>query len=526
MDWFKLQLENLFKTVDKRLVLILILYLALGFILLGYYQYQINPDGVGYIQTAEKYLSGDFQGAVDAYWGPLLSWLLIPFLYFNQAPTYALYVAKILSIIIGLFTIIGIRQLSYQFELDETVRTTILLIMVPVILYFSLIVITPDLLVVCLLVYYLSIIFNPKYPDRLSNGLLCGVLGAFAFFAKSYMFPFFIAQFLLLNLLHYHYRGDYPKIKITRNMLIGFLAFLLVSGVWIGLISSKEEKLTFGTSGGYNYALVGPQSNGFPQFYQGLSAPGEIDEVSTLESWSPFSSWSNFTYQLNLIWNNLRQTKSIYQYFSCISLLILLCSLLLFIPPINKFTSSTKRKPILFSLITILIYSGGYLPVLVEDRYLWPVYVLLILLGGFLVSLLFKFSFTQKSNYKTNILKGFLLVLFALSFILMPVNALYTNLNTGKDIYTLSNTLKTQYGIHGNIATNDRLIDTQYLSFYLNTTSFGQSKQNSTDEELQLQLEKYDIDYFFLWGNSTSYLIGYSEITGGKIEDLKIYKKD
>jgi hypothetical protein len=92
------------------------LYLILGFILLGYYQYQINPDGVGYIQTAEKYLSGDFQGAVDAYWGPLLSWLLIPFLYFNQDPTYALYVAKILSIIIGLFTIIGIRQLSYQFE--------------------------------------------------------------------------------------------------------------------------------------------------------------------------------------------------------------------------------------------------------------------------------------------------------------------------------------------------------------------------------------------------------------------------
>ena len=108
----------------------------------------------------------------------------------------------------------------------------------------------------------------------------------------------------------------------------------------------------------------------------------------------------------------------------------------------------------------------------------------------------------------------------------MPINALYTNLNTGKDIYTLSNTLKTQYGIHGNIATNDRLIDTQYLSFYLNTTSFGQSKQNIADEELQLQLEKYDIDYFFLWGNSTPYLIGYSEITGGKIEDLKIYKKD
>jgi len=90
-----------FNTIDKKLVIILILYLVLGLTLLGYYQYQINPDGVGYIQTAWKYLSGDFYGAVNAYWGPLLSWLLIPFLYFNQNPDYALYSAKILSLILG-----------------------------------------------------------------------------------------------------------------------------------------------------------------------------------------------------------------------------------------------------------------------------------------------------------------------------------------------------------------------------------------------------------------------------------------
>ncbi len=512
-------------TIDKRLVIILILYLALGITLLGYYQHQINPDGVGYIQTAEKYLSSDFYGAVNAYWGPLLAWLLIPFLYFNQNPVYALYSAKILSLIIGFFTLIGVRQLSYRFEMDESVRTTVLLMMVPVLIYFSLSVITPDLLVVCVLVYYLSIIFNPKYPDKISNGLLCGALGAVAFFGKSFLLPFFLVQFLVLNLLHYYYRRDYPRIKITRNLLMGFLAFLLISGVWIGLISSKEDRLTFGTSGEYNHALVGPQSNGFPQFSQGLSSPGEINQEKALKQWSPFDSWGNFIFQLRLIWNNLWQTMSIYQFFSSLSLLIIISSTLLFIRPIKKFASDSNREIVVFSLITLLIYSGGYLPVLVEDRYLWPMYMLLILLGGFLISLIFKNALTRKSNY-INLLKGVILILFALSFILMPINSLYTNLNTGKDIYVLSNTLKTQYGVQGNIATNDRLIDTQYLSFYLNTTSFGQSKKDISDGELQLQLEKYKIDYYLVWGNSTPHLMGYSEITTGNIKDLKIYKKD
>lgn len=80
--------------------------------------------------------------------------------------------------------------------------------------------------------------------------------------------------------------------------------------------------------------------------------------------------------------------------------------------------------------------------------------------------------------------------------------------------------------MQGNIATNDRLIDAQFLSFYLNTTSSGQSKRDISDAELQLQLEKYRIDYYLVWGNSTPHLTSYKEITGGKIRDLKIYRRN
>ena len=44
----------------------------------------------------------------------------------------------------------------------------------------------------------------------------------------------------------------------------------MISGLWIGLISIKDQKLTFGTAGSYNYALVGPQSQGVPDYIEGI----------------------------------------------------------------------------------------------------------------------------------------------------------------------------------------------------------------------------------------------------------------
>jgi hypothetical protein len=527
-----------FITLDWRLNLILILYTILGYILLSYFQYQINPDGVGYITTAEIYLSGNVYNAVNAYWGPLLSWLLIPLLYFNQTPTYALYAAKILSLIIGFITIIGVRQLSYNFEMKEYIRTASLIITVPAILYFALTIITPDLLIVCFLVYYFAIIFNSNYPDKLSNGLLCGAIAAFAYTGKSFIFPFFIVHYIIMNIIH-HYRVQNPeqKKRVTKNLILGLTIFLVISGVWVGLISSKEGYLTYGTAGSYNYELVGPQSNGFPQFNQGLTAPGEINEEQALKPWSPFSSTSNFQYQLKIIWDNIKQTYNIFQYFSFLSILILLSYLILNIRLIynwfvNKKPNQKEQQNLLYPLITIIIYAGGYLPVLVEDRYLWPIYILLILMGGYLINQLFKIEIFKKLNYylkstPVNILKGVIILIFVFSFITMPINELHSNLNTGKGINSLSNTLKTQYDVHGSVATNDQLLEIQFICFYLNTTSYGQASQNIDDKTLTTQLKKYNIDYYFVWGNSLPHnLTGYHEITNGKIQNLMIYTKN
>ena len=106
----------------------------------------------------------------------------------------------------------------------------------------------------------------------------------------------------------------------------------------------------------------------------------------------------------------------------------------------------------------------------------------------------------------------------------MPINYLVQNVNTGEDSYYQSNILN-HYGVHGNVASNDNLHQINYLAYYMNITSFGQPQNNITASKLRSDLKKYKIDYYFIWDNSnqSTYMGNYSEITNGKIKNLKVY---
>lgn len=423
-----------------------------------------------------------------------------------------IYSAKLLSLIIGFFTIIGIRQLSYKFEMDETIRTFILLSLVPIVLYFVYSLITPDLLVMCILVYYLNIIFNPKYPEKLYYALLCGILGALSYFAKSYAFPFFIVHFTLFNFLHYFKNIKYRK-NVIKSLCLGLLVFFVISGIWIGTISHKEGKLTYGTSGEFNHDLMGPHSSqGWDTQYIGGSPV-------KAQSWSPFDSWYNFKYQLKLIWTNIIKISGILQLFSYFALIIILAYLLFFIKPIPEILKDDRLYP----LLTLIIFSAGYSIVVLEERYLWLIDILLLLMGGYLLNTLFNSNIF--TNYKKNafaLAKVIILSVFVISFVIMPISFLHENVNAGKPVYNLANTLE-QSNIHGNIVTDDNGIKMLYLSYYLGTTYLGETKKES-NTELQKDLSKHKVDFYFVWDKSNNYSSSSkNEITNEKINGLKIY---
>jgi len=59
---------------------------------------RLTGDATLYLSIAEKYIRGDFSNAINGYWGPLLSWLLVPLLYIGASHVFAV---NALSLIFG-----------------------------------------------------------------------------------------------------------------------------------------------------------------------------------------------------------------------------------------------------------------------------------------------------------------------------------------------------------------------------------------------------------------------------------------
>lgn len=506
---------------------------------------RLSADSTIFINIAENYVRGNFSNAINGFFGPLLSWLLIPFLYFGSSDIFAI---NTIDLILGVLTITGIWKLSYRFEITEKIRSIILISLLPIVFTVSLVQ-PQDFLLLCILVYYLNVVFKSNYSNSIYNGISGGILGAFAYFTKGYAFLFFISHFLLINICHYlKATTKADKKNVLRNAIVGIAFFSIIIAPWVTLISQKYNHITFSTTGKYNFEVLGPETAhdgleyGVPLFYGGFFEPPNENAIVAWEdpyyirakSWSPLESLNSFKHFLKLILKNTFQGLLILESFSSLSIAIIIAYILLSTgQPFNKLLT---RGDILYPLLTVILYTGGYVPFHLEPRYIWIVNILLLLMGGYLINVLF-----QNKFFINNIRRNLLIIFFVLSFMISPLKFIYmeSKYNIDRAMHTLSTKLE-QYNIQGNIASNREYTasggeflaihsawhKTYRLTYHLNSRYYGQAKENISDEELGSELKKYDIDYYFVWGkadNTPHFLTAYKEVTNGEFPDLKIY---
>src|SRR5688572_29699368 len=66
------------KIFGNHIFIIALVYLAFIFILQFFNGwYQNFSDSVHYLWVADKYAEGDWQNAINTYWGAMISWLLV-----------------------------------------------------------------------------------------------------------------------------------------------------------------------------------------------------------------------------------------------------------------------------------------------------------------------------------------------------------------------------------------------------------------------------------------------------------------
>ena len=506
--------------IDRSFLYALILFLLIGILLIPCYLHKVNPDGISYFSIAEKYLDRDFKNALNGYWGPLYSWLLVIFMGIGFS---AVLSAKLLSMIIGVVFLWQADKFYILLGIRRKWKTLLLFLTMINLIYFALSVVTPDFLFACLILIYINLMIGNKYRKNKRYGILAGFVGALLYLTKAYGLPFFLFHYLVINLLFYFLKKEKSVRKtVVFNFLSGMIIFLLISVPWIILISGKYGYFTIGTSGRFNHALIGPETKDFPVHINGLLPPPNSTANSVWEDisyeempdWSATSSWRNILHQLWTIFKNIVWTGIILSQYSFLAIFILLGILIY----LYRQGWQSLHSRIFFVLISMLILFSGYLLILVVVRYLWVCMVFLLGAGGGLLTLISE-KYKQKRALQT-----FIVVVFSLSFVIYPVIKTVPNLR-GKPHIERINSYLQEMKIKGKIASNERWHDGVWLAYFNDWHYYGERGETS-ESEFKEQLKEYEIDYYIHWESEEiepPYIKGYEEITSGKYPEFKIY---
>lgn len=342
--------------------------------LLPYYQYQINPDAVSYIACAQWYAEGNIAEAVNGYWSPLLSWLLIPFVKMSIEPLMGI---KLLNLCFSCLALYVLSLFAKTHISTPIYRLSLLLACIPNLLVFSLTAATPDIASMAMVLAFLYSITGLIAEPKPGKAIVTALMGTLTYFAKYYNF---YAVLLALGIAAVYLLFS-KKGKALIILSLSALAFVLLSGLWIWAIYHKYDVFTPTIASAFNTSLMGQPAPRYP-FLSGDWLSLNYDQYRYtswedpffyhLPHWSPFDSTRDFIFHIRK--NVLTNIHIFIRYYRFEGVLAIAVSILL----LARYRAIAPGLKMIFW--TAALYPFGYLFTILEPRYIFFSIALVLLL--------------------------------------------------------------------------------------------------------------------------------------------------
>lgn len=453
-----------------------------------------NPDAMSYLRVAQHYYAGNFNLAVNGYWGPLFSWLCIPFLTFSGNPILPGRIVMAISAIIFFLGSLSTLMAAKLKWMPTLFSATLLLLFT---VNWSVTIISPDLLMGGFLLAGIGGTLSASAATARNYLLLSGLAYGLSYLTKSIALPESLGSIFGLTLIKL-LAGTIDR--ATAKRIVGWTCsgFVLLALPWIITLSLHYGKPTFSTSGPIAHALVGPNVKDHPYTYTHFPpAEGRLfswEEPSTdpgYQYWSPFTSRETFVYQLNLIHDNIKIALGTLAKFIAFSLskydfikiIILVTCLTAFFWP-GSWRNKLKVEPWRLSVPAIPLLSVAYLPVFAEDlRYFLACFpMLLIMAFGFAENVAAHFQ------HKKFIAIGLPIFIFTL-FSATIIRDLYLNITRGNrnNAFVMAENLapglrNQDFRSIASIIDNDQKVGL-YVSFLTGIPYYGNRSETASVQE-------------------------------------------
>ncbi len=346
---------------------------------------QINPDAVSYVRNAAYWAAGQPADAISGYWSPLLSWAIAPLLIAGMD---GLHAARVVLALAGggLVAAAGLlmRRLADTRAPDAAQLAALCLIAISAVRMATW-VITPDLLLGALLLFYCAAVLSPDLLGRPVRAAVCGALAGVGFLSKPYALVFFLVHYpatVALAWLQGGRRASPGRVGLT--IATGLVAFALVAGPWIATLSVQYGHPTFSTAARINHTIVGPSDRSrmhaldrLHRVPEGRIYAWERPDALPYAHWSPFESRAYLAHQVHYTLRTLGRVGRDVASFD--ALWITLPALILAPIHLHRRRDRGGGARAVWVLGTVCLYAVGFTLVYYERRYiepfLWPLVV-------------------------------------------------------------------------------------------------------------------------------------------------------
>lgn len=438
-----------------------------------------NPDAIAYMRLAGYYASGQVDLMVSGYWGPLLSWLMVPLLRGGLAPLVAAWTIMFFS---AVFFLLSCMVLFRRLQLPPAGRLLGSGLAAVASIGWCTDAITPDLLLTACMVLAISQLGSPNWILSRRKQVMAGGCWAVAYFAKAVAFPlaFVITGGFALVRFASHSSQLAPAIRATTVTLV---MFLLCTAPWLTVLSIKYHRPTFSVTPTVVHGGVGPgvtpgsiQLTTFKIFH--APEPGRLSSWENptslpYSSWSPFESWANAAHQLKLVRANWEYELATLRTFD-----ILGCGLIGLLIAVTLSWRAKGRpigtEPWQWSFIPVVAVLLIYLPNFgAAARYYYPIYPFLLAAAIGLSSWV-SMRLPLIPAVSCRVLLAIVSISFSLGILPKTIGALFRMESNGKEIAIqardLAERLNTAHVV-GPIAGGDAL--GFYLSYLITQPYYG-----------------------------------------------------
>jgi hypothetical protein len=423
--------------------------------------------------------------------------------------------AKCLQVTVGGGTLAAVWWLGKRLQLAAGAQFLTTLCLVPAVAAYALSDTTPDLLVAGLLVVYIGVVIGEEYPRSLWQGAASGLLGALAYLAKAYAFPFFLAHFVALSaFLCLRRRANWVEVgRVVAATAAGLLVFAVLAGGWAGLLNRKYSRFTIATTGAYQLRLG---ARGQPTEAGGLYPPSNATAISAWEDPSDLvvpprrpaavptadpefveriarDGWPFGRLITRMYGNGVPYMRTLFRLsplwpFILLGLLVS-CGLV---------PRGPVRDRCTILLGTLLLYPAGYLMIFIQLRFFWLITFLLAVSAGLLATTI---PMLRRKPWQTC-----WVVATAASFTLWPTWFLSRIWHDAfEESPAVAAHLRRVMPKDARVASDVEWGLTNSIIFHYGGRYYGMLRGDSSAAEQEQQLREHRVHYLLVWGDPARY---------------------